>query len=201
MSDWSRRRALQAVAAAGSFVLAGCGDTNGIEDAPPENRDRVTNYETILVRNSDGDRVFVSGEDDPDQRDPDADVSEYHHLNAPDDLDGIRFRDATGASDLQSFVTATDLESKSVFLTQQLVRECYEPRLVGVFRTEDDVDADFCVTLRPADVECTAGTRDVVAIAIRLPFAGDAINSVGSGWSSDCGPFATVPLTEGGESA
>jgi len=201
MSDWSRRRALQAVAAAGSFVLAGCGDTSGIEDAPPENRDRVTNYETILVRNSDRNRLFGSGDGEADQRDPDDGVSEYHHLNAPDDLHGIQFRDVSGATALQSFVTETDLESKSVFLTQQLVRECYEPRLVGVFRTEDDVDADFCVTLRPADVACTAGTRDVVAIAIRLPFAGDAINSVGSGWSSDCEPFATVPLTEGGESA
>lgn len=204
MPDWSRRRVLQSVAVVGTLTLAGCSDaTTGSNDVPPVPRDRIADVEAIKARNDDGDPLFVAGDTETGQADADrrARVSELHHLTDEAALERLRFRDGSGGADLEAFVRGTDLESKSVYLLQRPIGECYVPRLVGVFREGDGVDADFCRDLRPADVECDVDARDVVAVAIRLPFAGDEFSGVGSGWSRGCEHRPTDPLTDGGDPA
>jgi hypothetical protein len=120
------------------------------------------------------------------------------YLTDADDRERVAFRSTAAAEDLRAFVDATDLESESVYLTERLVGECYEARLVGVYREDDGVEADFCGALRPADAECSAGDHDTVGIAIRLPFPGDELSGLGWGWSSGCERRSTV-ASEGGE--
>lgn len=202
MRDWSRRHALQAVAVAGTLALAGCSNAaNRPRNQLPVQRVRITDFEAIAARNDDGEPLFVTGErpaETGNRTDGDlaARVREMHPITDEDDLGQVRFRDGSGAADLKAFVTATDLESKSVVLLQQPIRECYVPRLVGVFHEGDGVDVDVCRELRPADVECDDDAHDVFAVAVRLPFA--EFDGVGSG-IGDCGDQPVIPLTEEGD--
>jgi hypothetical protein len=206
MPDWSRRHALQAAASVGTLALAGCnGGTDRSRSLPPD-RDRVTEYETAFARNEDGEPVFVTGETGTaEEGGPDEErrqrVGAVEHVTDDADLDDLRFRDVPGAADLESFLRATDLESRSVYLLQRPIGECYAVRLVGVFREDDGVEADFCRMLRPADVSCAADAEDVYAVAIRLPFPGDDFSGLGTGMSGDCEGRSSVPLTEGGDGA
>lgn len=158
--------------------------------------------EAVNVRDDDGDLLVVARDDPPEQDEgepPTHVIRIYRHLTDEADLEGLRFRD--GAADLEAFVAATDLDSRSVLLLQAPVEECYVVRLVGVFREGNGVDAEFCRELRPADVECDAGARDVFAVAIRLPFAGEEFGGLGMGVGGDCEHHPTDPLTGGGETA
>jgi len=203
MSGWSRRYALRTVASAGLLALAGCSDaTSSSPDDSHETRDRITDFEPLLVRNHDGEPLFVHEETGPEDQsggqgesdDRPRRVSEMELLTGGDDLEGFRFRDVPGAAELRSFVTATDLESKSVYLLQRSIGECYVSRLVGVYREGNGVDTEFCQKLRPADAECSVDANDVFAVAIRLPFSGDDFNSIGSGSGGDCDHESTVAL-------
>jgi hypothetical protein len=201
MPDWSRRHALRTVAGTVALALAGCSSvTTGSDDDPPVLRERITDVEVSTARRTDGDPLFVAGGGEPD-RDDDARsprVREIHHLTDESDLERLRFRD--GAADLQGFVTGTDLESKSVYLVQRPIGECYVPRLRAVFREGEGVDADFGRDLRPAGFACDVDACDMVAVAIRLPFADDGFNSVGfSPWGSDCEHRSTASNADGGD--
>lgn len=214
MADWSRRHALQAVATAGALALAGCSSETSRSRSLPPDREPVTDYEATLVRNTDGEPVFVDPEDESGDESSDdeegtgeetGDVpraySTVMHLTGDEELDRLQFRDVQGASELTSFLRATDLESESVYLLQRAIGECYEPRLVGVAREDNGVDADFCRELRPADVDCDADAHDVIAIAIRLPFPGEEFSGLGTGWGSSCDHEHAVRITEGGDAA
>lgn len=198
MTEWSRRRALHAVATTGLVTLAGCGEAATGPHDPPEPRERVTDVETLLARNEGGDPLIVTagegGETNPDDRN----VSLMEHLTDGESLDEYRFPADAGGAEVESFVTATGFASESVYLLQRHIGACYVPRLVSVYREDDGVDANFCRALRPADVACDAETRHVFAVAIRLPFPGDGFSSVGSGSGSGCERRPTIPL-DGGE--
>jgi hypothetical protein len=202
MPDRSRRRLLQTVAVAGTLAVAGCsGATTRSNDLPPVPRERTADVQVTTARNTDGDPLFVTGDGGTDRDDGgrSARVREVHHLTDESDLERLRFRD--GAADLRAFVTATDLESKSVYLVQRPIGECYAPRLVAVFREGTGVDAEFGRELRPAGFDCAVDTCDMVAVAIRLPFAGDGFDSTGfSPWGSDCERRPATP-TDGGDAA
>jgi hypothetical protein len=199
MPDWSRRRALQAVAATGAVALAGCsGSTSSSSSVPRERGDSVSDVTVQFARHRDGQPFYHYGDDDSDQR-----ASRMMHLTSQDDRERLRFRSTDPATELRSLVDGTDLESESVFLLVRPVGECYELLLRGVYREPDGVEADFCQTLRPADVECSADDEDLVGVAIRLPFPGDDFNSHGSSWSSTCeSPRYGTPIArEGGDEA
>lgn len=207
MPDWSRRRALQAVATTGAFALAGCsGESSSSSSVPRERGDPVppSDLEVRFVRDTDGEPLFAVGDD----RNRDANGDEgpadpgrgFEHLTDAEDRERVTFRSTEPAATLRWFVEGTDLEARSVYLLQRPIGECYEARLVGVYREDDGVDADFCQALRPADVECSADARDTLGVGIRLPFPGDSFSSRGAGWSSDCGPRPTV-AAEGGDRA
>ena len=204
MPDWSRRRALQAVATVGALTLAGCsGESSVSREVPRDRGDPVPpdEFEVTFVRDTDGEPLFTVGRDD---RDGDGRTPEVEqgteYLTDDDEREDLTFRSTEPAADLRAFVEGVDLDSRSVYLLQRLVGECYEVRLVGVYRETDGVDADFCGALRPADVECSADERDTVGVAISLPFEGDSFGGYGTGWSSGCGHRSTV-AREGGDGA
>lgn len=206
MPDWSRRRALQAAAATGAFALAGCsGESSRSTSVPPARGDPIpaSDLEVRFVRDTDGEPLFgvddeFDGEDGDDTPTDAGPGTAAEHLTDVEDRERVRFRSTPAAAELREFVEGTDLESGSVYLLQRPVGECYEARLVGVYREDDGVDADFCRALRPADVDCSADARDTLGVGVRLPFPGDSFSGLGTGWSSDCGRRPTV-AREGGE--
>jgi hypothetical protein len=208
MPSWSRRRALQAVATTGAFAIAGCSGESSSSREPPHERGEpvpASDLEVTFARDTDGEPLFAVGDDgngNGDARDAGtADLGQsFEHLTDAEDRERVTFRSTEPATTLRRFVDGTDLEARSVYLLQRPVRECYEARLVGVYREDDGVDADFCRALRPADVECSADARDTLGVGIRLPFPGDSFSGLGTGWSSDCGPRPTV-AAEGGDGA
>jgi hypothetical protein len=204
MPDWSRRRALQAVAATGALALAGCsGESSFSSEVPRDRGDPVPpdEFEVTFVRDTDGEPLFTVDHDDREEDGGTPEVEQgTEYLTDDDDREELTFRSTEPATTLRRFVEGIDLGSRSVYLLQRLVGECYEARLVGVYRETDGVDADFCQSLRPADVECSADERDTVGVAISLPFEGDSFGGYGTGWSGGCEHRSTV-ASEGGDRA
>lgn len=203
MSDWSRRRALQAVAATGAFALAGCsGESDGSSEAPPDRGDPVppSDLEVVFVRDAGNEPLFDVEDQDgnggggarPERR------TRAEFLTSGADRDRLTFRSGAAAEDLRAFVDGADLESGSVYLIERPVSACYEARLVGVYREDDGVDVDLCQALRPADIACSVDGMDTVGVGIRLPFAGDSMGDNGWSWSGECGTRPTV-ASEGGD--
>jgi hypothetical protein len=196
MPDWSRRRALQAATAAGALALAGCsGEGSSSNEIPRTRGDPVppSEFEVLFVRDTDGEPLFAVGEDGTG-----SDGRGIEYLTDEADREELTFRSTGPAAELRAFVDGADLGSRSVYLLQRPIGECYEARLVGVYRETDGVDADFCQALRPADLECSAEGRETVGVAIRLPFPGDSFSGYGAGWSGDC-DRGTAVAREGGD--
>ncbi|CQH57287.1 uncharacterized protein HHUB_2509 [Halobacterium hubeiense] len=186
MPDWSRRRALHALGTATAVALAGCSssDDDGFEEPPGGGRgDRVTDYELRTVRASAAEPVFWKGER---PADGEPSVGGHAYVATEDDLADVSFGDGGPAEELEAFVRATDYGSESALLQQRPVRECYDLRFRGVWREDDGFQTSFCSYLRPADVACSSGDRQTVAVAIRFPFVEDDVTSMGSSWSSSC---------------
>jgi hypothetical protein len=158
-----------------------------------------------FVRDTDGEPLFdvnrgsdsIAAEDTATRR-PAERRPRRAYLTDTDGRERVAFRSTAAAKELRTFVDGADLESDSVYLTERLVGECYEARLVGVYRENDGIDADFCEALRPADVECSVEDRDTVGIAIRLAFPGDELSGLGWSWGGDCEHLPTV-ASEGGD--
>jgi len=198
MSNWSRRRALQAAIAVGTLSLAGCsGSTSSSEEVSSDRGDPVSDVEVRFARDTRGNHLYDAKRGNEGEPDPEA--GETLHLTSDDERDAVTFRPTDPATELRSFVDDTDLDSESVYLLEEPIDACHEARLLGVYRESDGVDAEFCRGLRPADVDCSDGDRDRVGVAIRLPFPGDEFTSIGSRWSSDCDRPGTAIAREGGD--
>lgn len=193
MPRWSRRSALRSVVTVGSLALAGCsGESGRSNEIPPDRGEPVSDVEVRFARETDGDRLFeIAGESE------DAPHG-FEYLTDGNDRDDLTFRSTPPAAELRAFVDETDLDAESVYLLQRPIGECYRANLVGVYRESDGIDVDFCQELRPADVDCSAGTEDTVGVAIRLPFPGDEFNSLGSGWAGECDRRPIVAREGGG---
>lgn len=206
MPDWSRRRALRAVATTGALALAGCSSGSGSSGSlPPERGDPVppADLEVRFVRDTGGEPLFdVEGRSDggatPEGGGIEGRRTRAEYLRDAESRDRVTFRSTPAAEELRAFVEATDLESGSIYLLERPVSACYEARLVGVYREDDGVSADLCQSFRPADIACSAGGVDTVGIGVRLPFPGDGLSGHGWRWRGDCGNRRTV-ASEGGE--
>jgi len=193
MPDWSRRHALQAAAAAGALALAGCsGESSSSNEIPRDRGDPVTDLGVRFARDTRGERLFEADDMRENRK------GGFEYLATASDREGVTFRSSPPATELRTFVDATDLDANAVYLVQSPIGACYEARLVGVYRESDGIDAEFCEALRPADVECEADDEDTVGIGIRLPFSEESFDSFGLGWGGDCRREPTV-AREGGE--
>lgn len=203
MPHWSRRRLLHSVAAGGALSLAGCtGADSGPSDEPRVWLSPLEDVQAVKARSTDGTPLFESREamdENEDTNDRAPGINRGYLLTNDADVDELRFTGVDGAAELQAFVRETDFVTESVFLLQGTISECYVRRVVSVYREDDGVDVDLCEDLRPADVECAADARDVVAIAIRLPLPADDFNSRGVGYGGDCDGHPTIPTRTVGD--
>lgn len=193
MSDWSRRRALQALGTATTVAVAGCSTGgDGFEDPPDTGRgDPVEEYALRKVRETGGGALFWQrgegggngGDDGGEERPPGG----YEYVAAEDDVASLAFApDSDAAAELSAFVAATDFESSSVLVQETAVRECYDLRLRGVWRDGDGLETAYCSRLRPADDACSTDARDTVGVAVRVPFSLADAGGFGSSWGSNC---------------
>jgi hypothetical protein len=104
----------------------------------------------------------------------------------------VTFRSTEPATELRAFVDGTDFDSRSVYLLQRPIGECYEARLVGVYREDGGVAVDLCQSLQSADIACSAGGVDTVGVGVRLPFPGDGSAGHDWNWRGDCAGLRTV---------
>ncbi|WP_225333105.1 hypothetical protein [Halomicrobium urmianum] len=214
--NWSRRRALSALAGGLAASVAGC---SGSDDGPPspDHRDRqrtVEDYELEQVRNADAAVLFTEADELPtpveiDDRRSGRPPGTYGstYVVSADDLADLTFGDVPEADQLREFVAATDFESASVYLFSTPVTACHEIRVQSVALDPDgDPDGDFCRATLPADVECGTDDFDTVGLAIRLPVAQESVSGHSTGTSSSCrrppgrvGFEATVTPAGGGD--
>lgn len=195
MPDWSRRHVLHAAGSVLLAAIAGCnGSGSSSRSAPRDDRDMVDDVTVLKVRNASPTPMVLrrrdqttderTTEDPPGRR-----GNLMDHVTEPprEDARAIAFQtDVPGATVIETFFEETDFGTESIYIAQSTILECYERHLTGVYREVDGVDAQFCRTLRSADVDCSADEYDMTAFAIRLPFAGDDFDSVGGGQSSGC---------------
>ena len=206
MPGWSRRRALQAIAATGTVALAGCSGGSGSSTTVPRDRgDPVppADLDVLFVRDSGGEPLFgVGGGSDDGTTPEDGGIegrrTRSEFLRDAESRERVTFRSTRAAEELRAFVDGTDFESGSLYLLERPVSACYEVSLVGVYREDDTVVADLCQSFRPADIVCSAGGIDTVGLGVRLPFPGDELRGHDWSWRGECGTLRTV-ASEGGE--
>ncbi|GAA0509410.1 hypothetical protein SAMN04488066_10818 [Halorubrum aquaticum] len=213
MPRTTRRRALLA-AASGIAALAGCaGSSEHSASVPAPIENRIDDYEVHRVRNEAGTPLFHredarsaddaeddgDGNDDSDDADGDAGGDEPRYrggrrvLVSADDVADLAFADVPEAEELRSFVAETDFETASVYLLSMPIEECYTVSLRSVSVETDELEngelhphAQFCQSLRPADVECETDRIHAVGFAIRLPMAAERSTGSGRGMSGSC---------------
>lgn len=196
-----RRRALHALATGTTVALAGCSDGNGFaNDTPTERSQRapITDYTARKVRDSDGDPLFWRAEE-TEPSDSRERRRTQMYVTSEEDLEELTFASGSdAAAKLNALATSTDFGTASVWLRSTVVPECYDIRLMRVFRESDGFYTSFCRTPRPADVECRADARDTLGFGIRLPFPGEEVDSYGSSGSSRCHeqPWPVTPSNE-----
>ncbi|MFB6068364.1 MAG: hypothetical protein ABEJ90_00370 [Halobacterium sp.] len=184
MPEWSRRRTLQAVAAAGAAALAGCNQEPARTEEPHvQYGTPVEDYTARMVRTNDDDPVVWRSDDGAEEPEP----SFLTYVTAKEDLSSMTFAsDSAPAGELRSFVEATDYGTHSTFVNATPIRACFRNRLTGVRRERGGIEVSFCRTLRPADVACGRQEQHVVATAIRLPFPGDEAPGISVSVSGGC---------------
>lgn len=201
MSNWSRRRALHALATGTTVALAGCSDGNGFANNTPTDRSQrapITDYTARKVRDTDGDPLFWRTED-TESSDSRERRRTQTYVTSEEDLKELTFAPGSdAAAKLNMLTTSTDFDTASVWLRSTVVLECYDIRLLRVSRESNGFHTSFCRTSRPADVECRVDARDTIGFGIRLPFPGDEVDSYGSSGSSRCHerPWPVTPSNE-----
>lgn len=195
MPDWSRRHALHAAGSVLLTAIAGCnGSSSSSRSVPRDDRDMVDDISVLKVRNVSPLPMVMrrrdkTTEDRTPEEPPERRGNIMDHVtekNRQSGRDIVFQTDVPGATDIETFFEETDFETESLYIAQSTIRECYERHLTGVYREGDGVDAQFCLSLRSADVDCRTDAYDMTAFAIRLPFSGDDLSSVGGGQSSGC---------------
>ncbi|MDH5020085.1 hypothetical protein [Halobacterium rubrum] len=176
MPQWSRRRALRAVAATATTVaLAGCNDSTDRLDTDQRRDpgDPVTDYETTTVREE---RVFAPfwlEEYEDEANRPKRPVGGAL-VTEPLAEGSISFDpDAEAAASLRTFVADTDFQRECVYLWSRTVGGCETLKLADVRRQGDELELEVCRQLQPPDVACERDDEHTFVLAVRLPFPGD----------------------------
>lgn len=201
MPSWSRRRALQAVAATATTALAGCNASTERSGSVSRGRDGdpVTDYEAETVRDSDGRALFWRDEDGETERETEREREEMVLLTEPLSESEIAVAsDVPAAEALRSFAADTDFESRSVLLYATRVSGCRRIRVEGVSREPEQVDVSLCRVLRSADVACETDADHTAGVGVRLPFPAEDVTGTGMRISSTC-RRTPEPVTLGGD--
>lgn len=211
MPEWSRRRALQALATGAVAGLAGCGapssEFGGNAGRPAvavRGGEQVSDYEVVRARRSDEKPIVTATPNEEAEPDDERDGPRYDHDHVTDaeSASGYAFDPPTGGPDVGAFLRETDYETQSVFLSIVGVHPCRRRRLVRVARETNGLDIEFCTTTKPADVACAPEGREATVTAVRLPFPGDGFSGYSVGGSSSCeheGPSFDPPETASSE--
>lgn len=90
--------------------------------------------------------------------------------------------DGVDGDELESFVSATNFDSETLYLETQQVEQCFRLHLCYVSWQSKKIQTDYTQTLRPYDESCTADEHVFESRLVRLPVALDAesVSSYGS---------------------
>lgn len=195
MPALSRRRTLHLAGGVLLSALAGCnGSDSASSSVPRSDRDSIDDVTVLKIRHTAATPMVYENRGDETTTTRSSESARrrgnvmMHVTDPPGEGRGepVFPADVDGADRLRTFFEETDFETESIYLLQSTVPACSERHLQGVYSDGNGVDAEFCRTLRPADVACEADAWAMTVFAIRLPFPGDGFNSVGGGSSSSC---------------
>lgn len=171
----TRRTALRLAASGLVAGLAGCnGDRSSGDDPRGE---LVKDYERVTA-SVDGERWLFrwTGEESRSR--------ENLLLRTPEDRANVAV--ASGARAVRSFVDGTDFSRSSLALFQRSLDTCRRLDAYKVSRRPEAVRVYLCREPRPADVDCRTDEKRTAAVALRLPFDGDAAGELTTSISSRC---------------
>lgn len=182
--DLSRRALLAAAGGIGMGALSGCSSLSrrplGSLPAPPPAP--VEDLSVQKVRVAEVASLFGEEPLEVGTRE-----TTHEFLTSSSELAELAFStDREAGRRLQRFAEDTDFGARSVFLFQSTVGACEDYHLIGVRYADGNLDTEFCVDLRPADVSCEADSYETVAYAIRLPFTDVSLSSIGFGTDYGC---------------
>lgn len=221
MAPSTRRRFLATAAAGLSGGLAGCDEstaderteTPGVDGLP--NIERDPEYETL--RGPEDRPVYwlaPEAETERSETTPTR-VRGRNLIASAETAERVRFADGFDADAAQEFITATDFENETLYLSPRRAKACFEIRPCYVEWAVDEIHTQYGSYYRDADVRCEADTREMVVSVIRIPDAldPDQVRSYGGGWSSEgcrpprrdrterteTSPRGVGPITDAGE--
>lgn len=193
----TRRRLLHAAAAV-TAGLSGCSGLTGEESSASrsvsEGADTIgagpnaeTNPETVLVRaNTERSPIRI---EDPDGTPPESDRPERRrirlsHAVVATESRAQRLVVADGIDDdpISSFLSATDLDSETLYLETRRVDECFRLQLCAVSWAAETVRTEYGRLLRPHDERCVTDRKVFESRLVRIPAAldEDEVTSHGS---------------------
>lgn len=194
------RRRLLHVAAAVTAGLAGCGGLTGEESSTSrsvtEGTDTIgsgpngeTNPESVLVRaNTERAPIRIADDDDDEtstgsERPERRSIRLSHAVIATESTaERLVVADGVDREPIASFLSATDLDSETLYLETRRVDECFRLQLCAVAWADDEVRTEYGRRLRPYDERCVADRRVFESRLIRIPTVLDAdeVRSYGS---------------------
>jgi hypothetical protein len=189
-----RRQLLRAAASIAVAGVAGCNgsvESGGGQSPTPASVSTTTvrpslDYDALTLRNPAAEPFveYEAEEPTPDERDEFLERT----LATPEDANRVSLTgDVAGVDEARTFLDDTDFDRSVVHISEQRIPECRALTVDYVTTDGESFDLDFCSPLRPADVACRLGERDVVAAFVRFPMATDTVSlsTVGSGGSCD----------------
>jgi hypothetical protein len=192
------RRQLLQVATAVTAGLAGCGAFVGEEsgtsrsvsegtDTSISGGDTEIDPETVVLRS--GTETPPIRLADSDGESNDADHRERPSLHGAHAIVDTRARarklvvaDGVDGKPVESFLSATDFESETLYLETRIIRECFRLQLCEISWSADEIRSGYVRKLRPYDEQCAADKEIAEAWLVRIPapLDSDEITTYGS---------------------
>lgn len=188
------RRALLHSTAGALTALAGCGDqlTGSVESTQTVSQDEAgrqltdarTDPERVQLRvDTDRQPIWLTdGESEPiDRRSPiERDAwGEFLLIDSDTRATRLTVSDDADSETVQSFLTATDFTSQTVYVDMRRVEECFRLSLCEVSWSPTEIATEYVQQLRAYTESCTVDERVIEAWLIRIPDTLDAEDLTG----------------------
>ncbi len=190
------RRHLLQIATAVTVSLAGCSGLIGEESSTSRSvseadgtmisgENSETDPETVLLRaNEPPIRPGKSSESstDPDRRERRSLRGSHVIVGEGSQARQLVVADSVDTDPIDSFLSATDFDSETLYLETNSVEECFRLRLCGIAWAADEVRTAYVRQVRPYDERCSADRDVFESRLIRVPEAlsSDDVNSYSS---------------------